>query len=205
MIERRVAAGDIAGAVVAIARKGKVAHVSAHGVMDLESRQPITPAGMFRIASMTKPIVGTAIMMLVEEGKLRLNDPVSRYIPEFRDMKVAVAQPGSAPPAPGAEPSFTTTPAKREITVKDLLTHVSGLGSGPMSSSDIAKVARKDGEKLSDYIPRLGRDGARVPAGIAVVLQPRRRLRNAGPDRRDRVRACRSTSSSAPASSIRWR
>ncbi len=157
MIERRVAAGEVAGAVVAIARKGKLAHVSAHGVTDLESKQPIGPASMFRIASMTKPIIGAAILMLVEEGRLRLNDPVSRYIPEFREMKVAVATPGSGPPAAGAELSFTTTPAQRQITIKDLLTHASGLGSGPMSAADIAKVARKDGETLADYIPRLGR------------------------------------------------
>ena len=159
MLQRRIDAGDLAGAVAAVARKGKVAHLSAHGVMDLESKQPMTPATMFRIASMTKPVVGVAIMMLVEESRLHLNDPVSRYIPEFRGMKVAVAQPagrggGTAPGA--AAPQFYTVPAQREITVKDLLTHVSGLGSGPMGNSDIAKVARKDGETLADYIPRLG-------------------------------------------------
>ena len=76
MIQRRIAAGEVAGAVTVVARKGKVAHYSAQGVMDLESKQPITPASMFRIASMTKPIVGVAIMMMVEEGRLRLNDPI---------------------------------------------------------------------------------------------------------------------------------
>ena len=158
MIQRRIDAGDLAGAVAAVARKGKIAHLSAHGVMDLESKQPMTPATMFRIASMTKPVVGVAIMMLVEESRLHLNDPVSRYIPEFRGMKVAVAQPAGrgGGTAGGAAPQFYTVPAQREITVKDLLTHVSGLGSGPMGNSDIAKVARKDGETLADYIPRLG-------------------------------------------------
>ena len=158
MIQRRIDAGDLAGAVAAVARKGKIAHLSAHGVMDLESKQPMTPATMFRIASMTKPVVGVAIMMLVEESRLHLNDPVSRYIPEFRGMKVAVAQPAGrgGGTAPGTAPQFYTVPAQREITVKDLLTHVSGLGSGPMGNSDIAKVARKEGETLADYIPRLG-------------------------------------------------
>ena len=166
MIQRHIAAGDLAGAVTIVARKGKVAHLSALGVMDLESKQPITPAAMFRIASMTKPVVGVAIMMLVEEGKLHLNDPVSRYIPEFRGMKVGIAQPNAAQASGGrgAEPQFYTVPAQREITIKDLLTHVSGLGSGPMGNSDIAKVARKEGEKLSDYIPRLG--------GTALEFQP---------------------------------
>jgi CubicO group peptidase (beta-lactamase class C family) len=155
MIQRRIAAGDLAGAVTVVARKGKVAYVSAQGVMDLESKQSMTLATMFRIASMTKPVVGVAVMMMVEEGKLRLNDPVSRYIPEFRGMKVAVQQ----TPAGGSgdeTPQFYTVPAQRDITVKDLLTHVSGLGSGAMSNSDLARVARKEGETLADYIPRLG-------------------------------------------------
>jgi CubicO group peptidase (beta-lactamase class C family) len=161
MIARRIAAGDIAGAVTAVARKGRLAHLSAQGISDLESKQPMTAGSMFRIASMTKPVVGVAIMMMVEEGRLHLNDPVSRYIPEFRGMKVGMLQTTS--PAPGAGRGgaelplqFYTVPAQREITIKDLLTHVSGLGSGPMGNSGIEKVARKDGDKLSDYIPRLG-------------------------------------------------
>jgi len=161
MIERRIAAGDMAGAVTIVARRGKVAHLAAQGVMDFDTKQPMTPASMFRIASMTKPVVGVSIMMLVEENKLRLSDPVSRYIPEFANMKVAVARPGSG----GSEgPSFYTVPAQRQVTIKDLLTHVSGLGSGPMSNSDIDKVARKEGETLAQYIPRLG--------GTALEFQP---------------------------------
>jgi CubicO group peptidase (beta-lactamase class C family) len=170
MIQRRIAAGDLAGAVVAIARKGRVAYVNAQGVMDLDTKQPMSSSSMFRIASMTKPVVGVGVMMMVEEGKLRLNDPVSRYIPEFRNMKVAVLQTapagrgggaaGAAPPTP----QFYSVPAQREVTIKDLLTHTSGLGSGPMSNSDIEKIARKDGETLAQYIPRLG--------GTALEFQP---------------------------------
>ena len=161
MIERRIAAGDMAGAVTIVARRGKVAHLAAQGVMDFDTKQPMTPASMFRIASMTKPVVGVSIMMLLEENKLRLNDAVSRYIPEFANMKVAVARPGSG----GSEgPGFYTVPAQRQVTIKDLLTHVSGLGSGPMSNSDIDKVARKEGETLAQYIPRLG--------GTALEFQP---------------------------------
>ena len=173
MIQRRIAAGDLAGAVVAVARKGRVAYINAQGVMDLETKQPMTSSSMFRIASMTKPVVGVGVMMMVEEGKLRLNDPVSRYIPEFRNMKVAVAQAPAGRGAGGAAaanaggqpaPQFYTVPAQREITIKDLLTHVSGLGSGPMGNSDIEKIARKDGETLAQYIPRLG--------GTALEFQP---------------------------------
>jgi CubicO group peptidase (beta-lactamase class C family) len=170
MIQRRIAAGDLAGAVVAVARKGRVAYVNAQGVMDLDTKQPMSSSSMFRIASMTKPVVGVGVMLMVEEGKLRINDPVSRYIPEFRNMKVAMALPAPAGRGAGAggaapaTPQFYTVPAQREITIKDLLTHTSGLGSGPMSNSDIDKIVRKDGETLAQYIPRLG--------GTALEFQP---------------------------------
>src|SRR5262245_50097701 len=128
MIERRIAAGEITGAVTIVARNGRIVHHSAKGVVDLESKQPMRTSTMFRIASMTKPVTGVAVMMLVEEGKLRLSDPVSRYIPEFKGQKVAVADPG-APRGGGARgggqgtsaaPQFTTVAAQREITIKDL-------------------------------------------------------------------------------------
>ena len=173
MIQRRIAAGDLAGAVTAVARKGRVAHLAVQGVADLESRQPMAQGTMFRIASMTKPVVGAAIMMLVEEGKVRLNDPVSKYVPEFRGMKVGVPQAGGGRAGGAAsEPQFYTVPAQREITVKDLLTHTSGLGSGPMGNSDVEKVARKDGEKLSDYIPRLGKTTLEFQPGSRWTYSP---------------------------------
>jgi CubicO group peptidase (beta-lactamase class C family) len=190
MLERRIAAGEMAGAVAIVARKGKVVHLTAKGVVDLETKQPVTAGTMFRVASMTKPVTSVAIMMMIEEGKIRLNDPVSRYIPEFRGQKVAVAAPaaprgegaaaapatggrGETPAAAagagaagaggrggrgrgGAPPNFTTVPAQREVTIKDLLTHTSGLASGQMSNSTVQTIARKQGEKLADYIPRLG-------------------------------------------------
>src|ERR1041385_4326251 len=93
MIQRRIAAGEMSGAVTIVARKGKIVHLEAQGVLDLESKKPLAKDSMFRVASMTKPVTGLAIMMMIEEGKVRLNDPVSRYIPEFRNMKVAVALP----------------------------------------------------------------------------------------------------------------
>src|SRR5688572_21940192 len=167
MIERRIAAGDIAGAVTIVGRRGRVAHHVARGVMDLDSKQSMTPRTMFRIASMTKPVITVAVMMLVEEGRLHLNDPVSRYIPEFREAKVALSRAGGGGRGGGANeaPQFYTVPAARTVTVKDLLTHVSGLGSGPMGNSDIAKVARKEGETLADYIPRLGKTALEFQPG----------------------------------------
>jgi CubicO group peptidase (beta-lactamase class C family) len=190
MLERRIAKGEMTGAVAIVARKGKMVHLTAKGVMDLETKQPVTPATMFRIASMTKPVTSIALMMMVEEGKVRLNDPVSRYIPEFKNLKVAVATPAPAAPAAergaaaapeaapaaagqgrgggggrggrggrgGPPPVFTTVAPQREVTIKDLLTHTSGLASGTMSNSTVSvpAVSRKQGEKLADYIPRLG-------------------------------------------------
>jgi CubicO group peptidase (beta-lactamase class C family) len=162
MMKRHIAAGEISGGVTLVARHGRIAHLEAVGVIDADSKKPMTKDAVFRIASMTKPVTGLAIMMMMEEGKLRITDPVSKYIPQFRDMKVAVALPKQAPPPgadePPAEPRFYTVPAEREITIRDLLTHTSGLVSGPMSTADARKpsVVRKPTETLADYIPRLG-------------------------------------------------
>src|SRR5262245_9753941 len=157
MIDRHISSGRLAGAVTIVGRRGKVAYHAAQGVADRDSKQPMTTSSMFRIASMTKPIVGVAIMSLVEEGKLHLSDPIERYIPQFKNMKVAVPpSPGGAGAEGASPPRYTTEPARRAITIKDLLTHVSGLGSGPISLADIERVARKEGETLADYIPRLG-------------------------------------------------
>ena len=181
MLQRRIAAGEMSGAVAIVARKGKIVHLEAQGVMDLDTKKPMAKDTMFRVASMTKPVTGLAIMMMIEEGKVRLNDPVSRYIPEFKNLKVAVAQPtaggrGGAAPAPGgpaagggraAAPNYYTVPADREITVKDLLTHVSGLASGAMSNNSIQApaIARKPTDKLADYIPRLGNSALEFQPG----------------------------------------
>jgi CubicO group peptidase (beta-lactamase class C family) len=132
---------------------------------------------MWRVASMTKPVTSVAIMMMIEEGKVHLNDPVSRYIPEFKNLTVAVPDPDQpatpAAPAGGgrgkAVPKFTKVAPTREVTIevtiKDLLTHVSGLASGDMSSSTVTgPITRKQGEKLADYIPRLG--------GTTLEFQP---------------------------------
>jgi CubicO group peptidase (beta-lactamase class C family) len=155
VMERHIQAGDIAGGVTLVARKGRLAHLEAHGVMALESRKPMPKDAIFRIASMSKPITGTAILMLMEEGKIRLTDPVSKFIPEFRGLKVAMTQPQTGAAA-AAEPQFYTVPASREITIRDLLTHVSGLVSGPISTAEASKYARQPNDTLADYIPRLG-------------------------------------------------
>ena len=105
---------------------------------------------IFRLASTSKPVTAAAVMMLVEEGKIRLTDPVSRFIPEFKSMKVAMPRPG-AQPAPaaagrgaggrGGDVPFDLVSATREITIKDLLTHGSGLMSGGLGAAQAARIA----------------------------------------------------------------
>jgi CubicO group peptidase (beta-lactamase class C family) len=164
LVQRHITAGSFSGAVTLVARNGRIAHLEAQGLMDIESRKPMQKDAIFRIMSMTKPVVGTSIMMMVEEGKLRLTDPVSKFIPELKDLKVAIPQAAGAgaPPAagrgagPAEPPRYYTVPAEREITIRDLLTHTSGLVSGGLSGAEARKVALKGKESLADYIPRLG-------------------------------------------------
>lgn len=159
IVQRHIDAHDIPGAVTLVARQGRIVHFETHGVMDLETKKSMAKDSLFWLASMTKPVTGVAIMMLVEEGKVRLSDPVSKFIPEFRDRKVAVLEEGPtrAPEGSPSTPQFHTVPANREITIKDLLTHVNGLVTrGGVSAAEEAKIARKPGEALADYIPRLG-------------------------------------------------
>ena len=100
VVQRYIAAKEISGAVTVVTRRGRVAHFETHGLMDVESKTPMRKDGIFRMASMTKPVTGVAVLMLVEEGKVRLTDPVSRFIPEFKDTQVAIAKPGPEGAAP---------------------------------------------------------------------------------------------------------
>ncbi len=109
----------IAGAVTLVARHGKVVWFKSQGALDHEANKPMRNDAIFRICSMTKPITSLAVMMLYEEGRFMLDDPISQYLPEFKNPKVLVKPPN------GGEPY--TIPAAREITIRDLLTHTSGL------------------------------------------------------------------------------
>ena len=158
LMQRHIDAKTFSGAVTLVARHGRVAHFEAQGVMDLESKKPMQKDSIFRIMSMTKPVVGVAVMMLVEEGRIRLTDPVGRFIPELQSLKVAVlntegiAQPTNAIAAPLPT---RTVDAVRPITVRDLLTHTSGLMSGGASSSQVSQVPIGPGESLAVVMPRL--------------------------------------------------
>ncbi|HEY8470037.1 MAG TPA: serine hydrolase domain-containing protein [Longimicrobiales bacterium] len=111
----------LAGAVILIARKGKVPYFEAFGYRDREAGAPMTTDAIFRIASQTKAIVSVAVMMLQEEGALLITDPVGKYLPEFRNTTVAVAREGGG---------YDVVPAKRPIAIRDLLTHTAGIGYG---------------------------------------------------------------------------
>ena len=104
LVQRHIEAGSFSGAVTLVARNGRIAHLEAHGLMDVEARKPMQKDAIFRIMSMTKPVVGVSIMMMIEEGKVRLTDPVSKFIPELKDLKVAVPMAGAPGGAAGRRP-----------------------------------------------------------------------------------------------------
>ncbi|HEX4123182.1 MAG TPA: serine hydrolase domain-containing protein [Tepidisphaeraceae bacterium] len=115
--------GAFAGAILLAANRDRVLSVEAVGFADVEQRKPMRPDSVYWIASQTKPITGTAVMMLIEEGKISLDDPVSKFLPEFKTMWVAVEK---------DEQRVVLRPASRPITVRDILCHISGL---PFSSA----------------------------------------------------------------------
>lgn len=128
-----------AGVLTLIARRGHIAHYECFGVMEIEANKPMMPDTIFRIYSMTKPVTSVAAMMLYEEGKFRLNDPVSAFIPAFKDTKVF---------ARATESGLTLVDQDREMTVRDLLTHTSGLSYGFDQDSPVDAMYREMFEKL---------------------------------------------------------
>ena len=128
-LEREVAEQRIPGAVVMIARHGKIAHVDAIGMRDPAAHAPMMPDSIFSIASMTKLMTSVAIMMLYEEGRLLLSEPASKYLPQLAGMQVAVLDDGP----------FRTEPANHEFTIQDLLRHTSGLTYSSRGTSEAYK------------------------------------------------------------------
>jgi CubicO group peptidase (beta-lactamase class C family) len=155
-MQRHIDAHNISGAVTLVARKGQIAWLHAQGSMDIEANKPMQMDAIFRVFSMSKPVCGVAILMLLEEGKVRLNDPVSKFIPEFKGSKVAVVQDRPANAPASDPPKYYTVPATREVTIQDLLTHVSGVASGGRASSyelpGLIEMTR--GLTLADIMPK---------------------------------------------------
>ncbi|TDJ31711.1 MAG: class A beta-lactamase-related serine hydrolase [Gammaproteobacteria bacterium] len=134
--ERFIEPGKIAGALPIVYRKGQLAYCEPLGNMDLERGKVMAEDTIFRIYSMSKPITSVALMMLYEHGAFQLNDPVSRFIPEWNDIQVYAA---------GVAPNFMTTPVERPMFIRDLFTHMSGLTYGFMSRSNVDHAYRKMG------------------------------------------------------------
>ncbi len=134
-LKSEVEKGRLPGAVVAIARRGKLVYFEAFGALDPATKTPMTSDAIFSIASMTKPIVSVGIMMLHEEGKLSIADPIGKYLPQLKDMKVADVKTDAS----GAV-TVDSKPAKRQPTVQDLLRHTSGITYGGRGTTAVHKM-----------------------------------------------------------------
>lgn len=149
-LQARIDASDIAGVVAAAARRGRVVYFEALGQRDREAGDPMARDDLFRVYSMTRPVTSTAVMMLWEEGRFGLDDPIAQYLPQFADQRV-FADPAAPDPA-------RTRPRAGDITVRHLLTHTSGLGSRHHP------VYRAEGVRLrSITLSRMVDNAARVP------------------------------------------
>jgi len=133
-IGRYISSGKLAGALTVVFHRDQIAHWSAQGLRDRERDKPLEDDTIFRIYSMTKPIVSVALMQLYERGLFQLDDPVFKYIPSWEKLRVYQA---------GAYPNFQTVPCERPMTVRDLLTHQSGLTYGFMMQSNVDAAYRQ--------------------------------------------------------------
>jgi CubicO group peptidase (beta-lactamase class C family) len=162
VVQQNIDGKRIAGAVTLVTRRGHVVWFKAQGMSDREANKPMRPDAMFRICSMTKPITSVAVMMLYEEGRFLLEDPVSKYLPEFKNAKVLVK------PASGEPYSI---PATKEITIRDLMRHTSGLtyhwnaDLGPMyKSANVAHGLLPYDGTIEDNVKHL--------AGLPLLFNP---------------------------------
>ena len=170
MLQQSIDSTWIAGAVGFIARDGKIIYNRSFGVNDIETKSPLKVDDIFRIASQTKAITSIAVMMLFEEGKLLLDDPISKYIPEF-------AHPGVLDQFNEKDTTYTVVPANREITIRDLLTHTSGIDYAGIGSGKMTAIYAKSGIPtgfVSEKI-MLG-DKIKVLGKLPLVHQPRERF-----------------------------
>jgi len=156
-MQQLVAEERVAGVVAAIARRGKIAYFGTLGVRDVDAGKPMEKDTIFRIYSMTKPITSVAVMMLHEEGRFSLDDPVSKYMPELGGLEVGVE--GKDPET--GEPAFTTVPSERDMTVRDLLRHTAGLTYGLFAQSEVDRMYMKAGvlnrnNTVADMVEKIG-------------------------------------------------
>ena len=136
MLEKAVSEGEIPGAVAMVTRFGKIVYWKSFGMADNQTQKPLKKDDVFRIASMSKAITTTAVMMLWEEALFRLDDPISKYIPEFKNSKVLKSFQYS-------DTSYTSEPANSQITIRQLINHTSGLGYGSIDKDERFKLIHK--------------------------------------------------------------
>ena len=158
MLDKTISENQVPGLVALIVKDGKIVYHEAKGFADVPSEMKMAKDQIFRIASQSKAITSTAVMMLWEEGKFQLNDPISKYIPEFANPKVLTAYRYN-------DTTYSSRPASREITVRDLLTHTSGIGYGVIDGDERMKMIYKkagivdlfttEPVKISDNIKKL--------------------------------------------------
>jgi CubicO group peptidase (beta-lactamase class C family) len=144
VMQEAVDGGKTAGLVALVSRNGQIAYLKSFGRLDLAGGAPMPTNGIFRIASQTKAVTTTAVMILMEEGRILLDDPAAMYIPEFAASRVAVPAPDK-----GAA-GYSTVPAKRPITIRDLLTHTAGISYGDGPAKDEYAAAGIHGWFLAD-------------------------------------------------------
>ncbi|HEX4985572.1 MAG TPA: serine hydrolase domain-containing protein [Burkholderiales bacterium] len=150
VIQREIEKGQYPGAVMLVARKGKVVYFEAVGQLDPARGVPMRKDAIFRLYSMTKPYTSTAIMMLMEEGRLRLTDPVSKFLPALANLQVSVPV---TDPYTGAT-KYVNVPADREVNIQDLLRHTSGLVYGGFTSHPkVKELYAKEGVDWKDVTP----------------------------------------------------
>ncbi|WP_343633517.1 serine hydrolase domain-containing protein [Roseateles sp.] len=162
VLQAYVDQGRLAGVVVQVKQDGRDVLTAAVGWRDREARDPMRQDAVFRIASQTKALTSVAVMMLMEEGKLLLNDPVGKYLPEWAKTTVAVSQPGGG---------YKVVPAKRPITLRDLLTHTSGVSYGPGPALQAWRDAGFNGWYFADRDEPMSAAIARMGA-LPMAAQP---------------------------------
>jgi CubicO group peptidase (beta-lactamase class C family) len=155
--------GKVAGLVTLIIREGRVAQLKNYGSLDLAKKTPMPVDAIFRIASQSKAVTSVAAMILLEEGRLLLTDPVSKYIPEFKQTRVAIKEEGKE--------SYQVVPAKREVTILDLLTHTSGVSYGDGPARAEYEAAHLHGWFFADKAEPVG-EWIRKLAALPFDAQP---------------------------------
>jgi CubicO group peptidase (beta-lactamase class C family) len=155
-VTRHLDASHVAGAVTLVARRGKIVQFKAYGMQDIEAEVPMSTDSIFRVYSMTKPITSVAVLMLFEEGHFLLNEPVSKYLPDFKNLEVGVDVVDEIT----GEKKLETEPVVREMSIRDLLRHTSGLTYGVWGTSQVDKmyldqhVLNSDGS-IQDVVEKL--------------------------------------------------